>query len=129
MFTGEFYDEVYRARISVVVGSNKECVSYVKKRYFTDIELDKFNHSAGKAIEILDADDNPFAYVIWVRDYIRNDPYSIAIVMHEIQHVLLWVFETRHIKIKSNNPEPVTYYMEYLTREVFTILKKSKRKK
>jgi len=101
------YDEVLKVHYHLFVGKeHKNMQEYASTTFGDNIDTSDITDSDGWCFY---EEDRIYIWVPAIK--------SISIVIHEITHALLWIFEFRDIPISHENSEIFCYYMEWLTEK------------
>jgi len=112
------YDAVYKAAIVFYITKNKkDVIRRVKKEY--NIKLPK-GSGTGEATTWFVA---KVGCIIWLPEF-KLTPKCISVLLHEIMHVVLYVFARSGIVVSHNNDEASAYYIEWLVGKFLKEVKK-----
>jgi hypothetical protein len=121
-----FYDEVYRANWLFFIGDRDNFFDFLEKNYEDKINLEEIRETWSDAgchtWDIIN-----FGIVIWMPKFTLT-PTWLGVLMHEIIHGVIFVFDHKPINITTENHEHFTYYAESIIRR-FLELRKSANKK
>lgn len=109
---------VYPFDVVVAIGvTSKETLNYVQKRLPYDLTEEEKKHfqdfdGMGKTLQLIKGQN-----ILWLRDF-KNDSSSIAILSHELFHVVYQTMWRVGIKLSDPSEEAFTYLIEYLTKNI-----------
>lgn len=113
-----YFDKLYRRWVVVFIGPTKEFKKEMKTIGYPEdyiiesngmcINLSPENNSAGND-----------ALVLWLRKFDRDT------LVHEIAHLVMYVFDDLGIPISLENTEAFAHYTEYWYRELQLLIKQN----
>ena len=113
-----FYDEVYKENILFLFGDFDDSIKYAKEQSDIILTTESRILCAGRTWDVKN-----YGIVIWCAKEPVCPKYK-AVLAHEILHGALYTMENKGVIINADNSEPITYYVEFLTRKVYELLRK-----
>ena len=106
----KIFDNYYAAIIDFCFGDPEDFANYLRKRYSCETDV---TNISGKELVLEDKISKNDVFIIFIRDV--PDPIWLAsTIIHECNHAVFDVFETRGIPVSNDNSEVFCYYSEYL---------------
>lgn len=106
----------YGSCITLLWGSNSEVNAFLRKRLGNDYEGIR-SATRAHTTEHTPTDGAPIHYVSIIREKCPDRLERMAVLGHELLHVVLATLEFRGVHVTSENDEPVAYYFEWLFRQ------------
>lgn len=114
------YDAIYKQNILFLFGDFEDSVKYAKEQSRIILKTKSKVLFSGRTWEV-----DSYGIVIWCEKEPTKHGWE-AVLAHEILHAALYTMNNKGIEINANNSEPITYYVEFLTRKVYELLRKKK---
>lgn len=116
--------------------SQEELARFVKKRYKIEME-DLGKDTCGTVLSYYNEDYRYTERVVWVQYFNRNSEEDIAILTHEIVHLVVRICDHKGVPIVAENngypgDETAAYLTRFFVREFltrFSLSEKNKKKK
>ena len=109
-------DEVYKADIFIITQyTDKEIIKYFSKAYGVQYEIDNSFDAMHYSIEHK-ASGTIHHYLIFNK--FKNSSAGIALLFHEVFHLVCAVFRDIGMKFSEDSEEAFTYYIQYLTKKI-----------
>ncbi len=133
MIKYKVHEPIYGTTTLFVAGcSHKELCAYVKKHYDCDLGLD--DTCDGQYFMVNDRVEGIRVRVCWVQEWSKK-PYWMAVMMHEILHLVVRILDYKGIPIKADvgdgqaGDEAAAYLFKFFAVKYYENLDKLKVKK
>jgi hypothetical protein len=113
-----FYDKVYRRWVVLMIGSLEDLKTDLESYGYTDME--EIRHGKGMCIK-LDETNNTAdqrCFIVWMPEY------ETATLVHELSHLVIFVFDQLDIPLSLDNTEGYAFYLEYWWNEITRVRKR-----
>jgi hypothetical protein len=113
-------DQVYKADILIIPKYKpQEIIKYFRKTYGIEYEIDSFCDAMHYS---LSQQDKGIIHHYLIFENFRNSPAGIALLSHEIFHLVCAIFRDIGMKFSEDSEEAFTYYLQYLTENILNKL-------
>lgn len=111
-----YFDRVYRRWIVVMIGPTEDFKAEMRTIGYPE---DYIVESNGMCINLSSKNNNAGndALVLWLRKFDRDT------LVHEIAHLVMYIFDDLGIPISLENTEAFAHYTEYWHRELQQLIK------
>ena len=115
-------DKTYRVSCEILVGDIDKCNLKIIKKYRDEHYLIDPNF-AGMCQDI-QTDNGWYNLMIWLLRFDKSVVYDYGVLVHEVSHLVDYVFDSLGIDGTCANTEVRSLYIEFWTREILDVLLK-----
>ena len=121
----EIYDPVFKQTVFFVLGGTpKQVRAWVgRKTGHSEPSPVPGDHTDGNMLSYEPTDGGPELLMVWIPHY-----FDYSAMVHEIGHLVMYIFARRRITYGFDNEEQFTYYSEFWAREFIKVMVKREEK-
>lgn len=113
-------DKIHRRWVTLIIGTPEEFRGFLEMGGYTELHDIYPEKAQGMQIRIDDSNNTAGnqCNIIWLKEY------KFSVLIHEMTHLLIDLYDGINTPINTETTEPAAYYMEFWVTEFLRVYKK-----